>query len=268
MAKLDDIYAQFKAARAEIPDQKKKHREMGLISDAAVWGSMAHLLGTADAVSYTEWRQGMLRKEEEFELNGVRAGQRLADELYGMRNTQDNALMVTSLHQTFRGSGFRRGRLIPRGWSNRGSACGSLGRNSVQQSQHFQRGSQIHRGGMRSTLGAQRGRSVHMQAVSGTSRPMMCFSYMWRAWACVCSMPYGLQFEFQGSCHRCRQYWDISPGIALCSKLMFLQMNLTEPQMGIHTIHEVIITNLIMGIKLMHRIMWVNLLSIRRSRKL
>ena len=106
---------------------------MGLIPNAPVWGSMAHLLGTSDVSSYTEWRQGMLRKEEEFELNGVMVGQRLADELYGMQNTQENVIMALVLHQTFRGSGFKRGRLIPRGWSNRGSARGSLGRNSVQQ---------------------------------------------------------------------------------------------------------------------------------------
>ena len=115
IAKLDSIYAQFRAAGAEIPDQEKKHRAMGLISNAPTWGSMAHLLGTSDAVSYTEWRQAMLRKEEEFEQNGEMSGQKLADELYGMRRPQENALPATTLHQTFRGSGFRGGRLIPRG---------------------------------------------------------------------------------------------------------------------------------------------------------
>ena len=103
LAKLDGIYAQFKAARAEIPDQEKKPRAMGLISDVPIWGSMARLLGTSDAVSYTDWREGMLRKEEEFEINGVMAGQRLADELYGMRLPQESALPATTLHQTFRG---------------------------------------------------------------------------------------------------------------------------------------------------------------------
>ena len=53
LAKLDSIYAQFKAAEAEIPDQEKKHRAMGLISDVPTWSSMAHLLGTSDALSYT-----------------------------------------------------------------------------------------------------------------------------------------------------------------------------------------------------------------------
>ena len=57
LAKLDGIYAQFRAAGAEVPDLEKKHRAMGLISEAPVWGSMAHLLGTADGVSYTDWRR-------------------------------------------------------------------------------------------------------------------------------------------------------------------------------------------------------------------
>ena len=51
----------------------------------------------------------MLRKEEEFEIRGVMAGQRLADELYGMRLLQESVLPATTLHQTFRGSGFRGG---------------------------------------------------------------------------------------------------------------------------------------------------------------
>ena len=70
LAKLDSIYAQFRAAGAEIPDQENKHRAMGLISDKPTRGSMAHLLGTSDAVSYTEWREAMLREDEEFEQNG------------------------------------------------------------------------------------------------------------------------------------------------------------------------------------------------------
>ena len=83
LARLDGIFAQFRAAGAEIPDLEKKHRAMGLISEAPIWGSMAHLLGTADGVSYTDWREAMLRKEEEFEQNGSMAGQKLADELHG-----------------------------------------------------------------------------------------------------------------------------------------------------------------------------------------
>ena len=42
LAKLDGIYAQFRAAGAEVPDLEKKHRAMGLISEAPIWGSMAH----------------------------------------------------------------------------------------------------------------------------------------------------------------------------------------------------------------------------------
>ena len=55
LANLDLINVQFRVARAEIPDLENKHRAMGLISDVPVWGSMAHLLGTYDAVTYTEW---------------------------------------------------------------------------------------------------------------------------------------------------------------------------------------------------------------------
>ena len=71
---MDSIYAQFRVGGAEIPNLEKNHRAMGLISDVPVWGSMAHLLGIP-AVSYTEWRQTILRKVEEFEQNGVILGQ-------------------------------------------------------------------------------------------------------------------------------------------------------------------------------------------------
>ena len=105
LARLNSIYAQFRVAGAEIPDLEKKHRAMGLISDVPVWGSMAHLLGIP-AVSYTEWRQTILRKVEEFEQNGRCQGKNwLIDELYGhgVRHPQDpeNALPATTLHQTF-----------------------------------------------------------------------------------------------------------------------------------------------------------------------
>ena len=60
LAKLDGIYAQFRAAGAEVPDLEKKHRAMGLISEAPIWGSMAHLLGTADGVSYMDWRLSLI----------------------------------------------------------------------------------------------------------------------------------------------------------------------------------------------------------------
>ena len=86
---------------------------------------MAHLLGTADGVSYTDWREAMLCKEEEFEQNGSMVGQKLADKLHGVRGYSENALPATALHQTFRGSGFRGGRLIPRGWWSRNAASGT-----------------------------------------------------------------------------------------------------------------------------------------------
>ena len=108
-----------------MPNLEKKHRAMGLISEAPIWGSMAHLLGTTDGVSFTDWREAMLRKEEEFEQNGPMAGQKLADELHGVRGFAENALPATALHQTFRGSGFRGGRVIPRGWGSRTTGFGS-----------------------------------------------------------------------------------------------------------------------------------------------
>ena len=47
---------------------------MSLIADANTWGAMAHLLSTGDGISYREWQAAMLKKEEEFEQNGVMAG--------------------------------------------------------------------------------------------------------------------------------------------------------------------------------------------------
>ena len=96
---------------APVPDLEMKHRAMGLIAEAQTWGAMAHLLGTGDNISYREWQAAMLKKEEEFEQNGVMAGQTLADNLYGKRNDNEAAFQATTIHQTFRGSGFtnRRG---------------------------------------------------------------------------------------------------------------------------------------------------------------
>ena len=51
------MHAQFRVAGAAIGNLEKKHRAIGLISDVPIWGSMTHLLGTSDAVSYTEWRR-------------------------------------------------------------------------------------------------------------------------------------------------------------------------------------------------------------------
>ena len=75
-----------------------------------------HLLGTGDGRSYREWQAAMLKKEEEFEQNGVMAGQTLANELYGKREENEGAFQATTIHQTFRGSGF-------------GSRRGGFGRN-------------------------------------------------------------------------------------------------------------------------------------------
>ena len=38
LARLDGIFAQFRAAGAEVPDLEKKHRAMGLISEVQIWG--------------------------------------------------------------------------------------------------------------------------------------------------------------------------------------------------------------------------------------
>ena len=203
LAKLDAIYAQFRAAGGPIPDLEKKHRAIGLISDVPIWGSMAHLLGTADAVSYTEWREAMLRKEEEFEQNGVMSGQKLADELYGFRNPQENELPATTLHQTFRGSGFRGGRFIPRGWgANRmGIASRGLGRSFQTVSSGRNRGfSQS-----REEAGpvSQRGRGTTSRG--GGVRSSNCFTcggYGHVSAQC----PTGYNQAFQGVCHSCGQW--------------------------------------------------------------
>ena len=45
LAKLDGISAQFRAVGAEVPDLEKKHRGMGLISEAPIWGVYGPLAG-------------------------------------------------------------------------------------------------------------------------------------------------------------------------------------------------------------------------------
>ena len=248
LAKLDGIYAQFKAAQAEIPDQEKKHRAMGLISDVPIWGSMAHLLGTSDAVSYTDWREGMLRKEEEFEINGVMAGQKLADELYGMRLPQESALPATALHQTFRGSGFRRGRMIPRGWGARNFGVNTRGRPGGRDyhNQAMARGLPVNRGNIRVMAGSQGGRGVAVGM--GHARPIHCFTCGGVGHVSAqCPSGYGL--EFSGSCHRCGQWGHQS---------MFLRMNLIRLMMGTPIFHKV--TTIILMLSRMWR-------SINRSKK-
>ena len=111
IAQLDGIFTQFKAANAEVVDLEKKHRAMGLLLGVPMWGSMAQLLGTGDAVSYFDWKQAMLSKEEEFDLNGTMSNQTLADDLYARKMPSEGAFPATAMHQTFRGSGYvQRGR--------------------------------------------------------------------------------------------------------------------------------------------------------------
>ena len=68
-----------------------------------MWGSMAQLLGTGDQVSYFDWKQAMLAKEEELDLNGEMMNQELADELYGQKTLSERAFPATAIHQTFGG---------------------------------------------------------------------------------------------------------------------------------------------------------------------
>ena len=203
LAKLDAIYAQFRAAGGPIPDLEKKHRAIGLISDVPIWGSMAHLLGTADAVSYTEWREAMLRKEEEFEQNGVMSGQKLADELYGFRNPQENALPATTLHQKFRGSGFRGGRLIPRGWGTNRMGVASRGFSSGFQAASSGGNRGFSRSREEAGSASQRGRGTTSRG--GGARSSNCFTcggYGHVSAQC----PTSYNQAFQGVCHSCGQW--------------------------------------------------------------
>ena len=71
-------------------------------------GSMTQLLDTGDRVSYSDWKQAKLSKEEEFDLNGMMSNQALAlaDDLYAHRKPSEGAFPATAMHQTFRRSGF------------------------------------------------------------------------------------------------------------------------------------------------------------------
>ena len=71
LARLANIFSQLRAAGSPVPDLEMKHRAMSLIADAQTWGAMAHLLGTGDGVSFRQWQAAMLKKEEEFDQNGV-----------------------------------------------------------------------------------------------------------------------------------------------------------------------------------------------------
>ena len=81
LARLASIFTQLRTAEAPVPDLEMKHRAMSLIADAQTWGAMAHLLETGDGISYRQWQVAMLKKEEEFEQNGVMTGQTLANDL-------------------------------------------------------------------------------------------------------------------------------------------------------------------------------------------
>ena len=52
-----------------------------------MWGPMAQLLGTSDELLHYKWKQLMLRKEEELDLNVFMSGQELANELYAQKAT-------------------------------------------------------------------------------------------------------------------------------------------------------------------------------------
>ena len=98
---MANIFAQLRAAGSPVPDLEMKHRAMSLIADAQTWGAMAHLLGTGDGVSFRQWQAAMLKKEEEFDQNGVMSGQKLANDLYGKREENEGVFQATTIHQTF-----------------------------------------------------------------------------------------------------------------------------------------------------------------------
>ena len=157
LARLAEINTQLKTAGAPVPDLEMKHRAMSLISEAHTWGAMAHLLGTGDGVSYAQWQIAMLKKEEELEQNGIMSGQTLADDLYGRKVEGEGAFPATTLHQTFRGSGFQQRGRIGRGISRGGQRMApQRGFNSAQRGGLYgNHGSAT--GGMRGGFGNSRG---------------------------------------------------------------------------------------------------------------
>ena len=102
-SRLANIFSQLRATGSPVPDLEMKHRAMILIADAQTWGAMAHLLGTGDGISFRQWQAAMLKKEEEFDQNGVMSGQTLANELYRKREENEGVFQATTIHQTFRG---------------------------------------------------------------------------------------------------------------------------------------------------------------------
>ena len=84
-------------------ESEKKHRAMGLLMGVPMWGPVGQLLGTSDEVTYYKWKQQMLRKEEELDMNGFMSGQELAIELYAQKSTGEYiAMPATTMHQRFR----------------------------------------------------------------------------------------------------------------------------------------------------------------------
>ena len=70
---------------------------MGLLVGVPMWGPMAQLLGTGDHISYFAWKQAMLAKDEELDLNGEMTNQELADKLYGQRTLGERAFPATAI---------------------------------------------------------------------------------------------------------------------------------------------------------------------------
>ena len=172
---------------------------------------MAHLLGTGDGISYRDWQAAMLKKEEEFEQNGVMAGQTLANELYGKREENEGAFQATTIHQTFRGSGFgsRRGGFgRNRGAINRGR--GRMINNNAQRGFNMQR--TVARGGARMSTGAARGFNGNLAPRAGTQfqfgrgnyyPPRQCYTCVEEGHTSAQCYSRG---EFQGYCDYCGEW--------------------------------------------------------------
>ena len=97
-------------------------------------------------------------------MNGFMSGQELANELYEQKSAGDVAMPATTMHQTFRGSGFsQRGRsAVQRGRTARtvlsyGGRSDTYGRGNIQMA----RGSSYRGNGMRAQF------KLNMQGVGG-----------------------------------------------------------------------------------------------------
>ena len=186
LGRLGAIFAQFHAAGAPIQDLDKKHRAMSLIAEARTWGAMSHLLGTGDGVSYEDWKTAMLAKEEEFEQNGAMSGQQLANDLYGHKDEHEGAFPATTLHQTYRGSGFGyRGSAYQRGGFQRaqGQRAGQRGRGGYGGNRvfgrDFSRGTGLGGRNERGRRGANTsfyGRQQAQGRMTGATRSEVCYN--------------------------------------------------------------------------------------------